>query len=119
MRLLACIAATCAAARTAAAPACRLSNVHGDAMVLQRAPQVTTLYGFAAAGAVVTTTFRGANLTATASASGEWRQALPPTAASALSAGGEVIAFACSTGETFALRDVLFGDVVLCGGQSA
>jgi hypothetical protein len=87
-------------------------------MVLQRAPQATTLYGFAAAGTVVTTTFRGANLTVTASPTGEWRQALPPTAASTPSAGGETLRFACSTGEVFAINNVLFGDVVICGGQS-
>ena len=97
---------------------CRLSNVHGDTMVLQRAPQSTTLFGFAAPGTVVTTAFRGANFTSTATASGEWRQPLPATPASAPSAGGETISFSCSTGEAFALRDVLFGDVVLCGGQS-
>ena len=144
---------------------CRLSNVHGDFMVLQRAPQTTTLcvklaaerarrgrggarrrgrarraatpvvgtpnfltpphtptnirYGFARPNTVITTTFRGTNLTATALASGEWRQALPATPASAPSAGGETISFSCATGEAFALRNVLWGDVVLCGGQSS
>lgn len=100
------------------AAGCRLSNVHGDNMVLQRAPQTTTLFGFAPPGTVVTTTFRSTNLTTTATALGEWRQPLPATPASPPSAGGEAIAFACSTGEAFALRNVLFGDVVLCGGQS-
>ena len=101
----------------AAAVPCRLSNVHGDAMVLQRAPQATTLYGFAPPNAIIITTFRGTNLTATASAAGEWRQLLPVTPASTPSAGGESISFSCSTGEAFSLRNILFGDVVLCGGQ--
>lgn len=95
---------------------CRLSNVHGDHMVLQRAPQVTTLFGFAPAATTITTLFRGSTLTATATSSGEWRQPLPATPASSGPAG-ETITFKCSSGETFALHDVLFGDVVLCGGQ--
>jgi sialate O-acetylesterase len=40
---------------------------------------------------------------------------LPPTPASTAS---ETIAFVFPDGSTFALRDVLFGDVMLCGGQS-
>ena len=117
-RPLGMVAVLCAAvASTAAgATACRLSNVHGDHMVLQR-DKVTTLYGFAAPGTAVTTTFRGSALKATTSAAGEWRQPLPPTPASTATAG-ETLEFGCSSGEQFELRDVLFGDVVMCGGQS-
>ena len=100
------------------AAVCRLSNVYQSHMVLQRAPQVTNLYGFADPNTIVTTIVRGTNLTSTASSSGEWRQALPATSASSTTGSGETIEFSCSNGINFILTDVLFGDVVLCGGQS-
>lgn len=83
-------------------------------MVLQRT-QPAIVFGFAAPATVVKTTFKGATLSATADASGVWRQALPPQSATA---SGQAISFSCSTGETFALVDVLFGDLHICGGQS-
>ncbi len=54
-------------------------------------------------------------LSATVVAIGVWRQLLLPTQMTAI---GQVISFACSTGEHFELEDVLFGDVHICGGQS-
>ena len=99
-------------------PLCRLSNVYQNFMVLQRAPQVTNLYGFADPNTLITTIFRGTNLTSIASASGEWRQELPPTIASSITSSGETISFSCNNGIQFELNNILFGDVVLCGGQS-
>ena len=96
---------------------CRLSNVHGNNMVLQRAPQQTTLFGFATPSTTITTLFRGTNLTTMSNDSGEWRQILPATPASTPSGGGENITFSCSTGEVFALESILWGEVVICGGQ--
>jgi sialate O-acetylesterase len=60
----------------------------------------------------------GTSYQASADATGVWRQALPPTPASAVGAAGVAISFSCSTGENFAISDVLFGEVALCGGQS-
>jgi len=110
--LRASLAALAAAAASAATP-CALSNVFGDHMVLQR-DQPSTVFGFAPPGTAVTTTFAGNKYTAPTGADGVWRQQLlaqPATAAPAQ------ISFSCSTGEAFGLNDVLFGDVVLCGGQ--
>ena len=47
-----------------------------------------------------------------AGADGVWRQALPSTPASDKST---TLTFKCSSGENFALTDVLFGDVHICG----
>lgn len=84
-----------------------LSDTLGDHMVLQRAPQAATVWGFAPAGTVVKTTFSGTIYSSTAGADTIWRQALPPTAATA---AGQTISFSASTGEAAALNDVLFGD---------
>ena len=92
-----------------------VSDTLGDHMVLQRSPQTSTVWGFAAPGTVVKTTFAGTMYSSTAGADTVWRQALPPTAATSV---GQTISFSASTGETAALSDVLFGDVYLCSGQS-
>ena len=70
--LVGVIAATLApGAQAAAATAgCSLSNVFGSSMVLQRAPQAATVWGFAPAGTIVKTTFASAVLHATADAAG-------------------------------------------------
>lgn len=98
-----------------AATPCTISNVFGDHMVLQRAPQQSRVWGFAAPGTQVKTTFAGSTYTASTDVTGMWKQALPATPASS---SGQAISFTCSSGESFALNDVLFGDVVMCGGQS-
>ena len=136
-----------ALAATAGATPCHLTNTYGDHMVLQRAPAAAIMFGFADAGttvkvrraapplrrraappapacatppppppcARVQTVFAGTTYQTSADATGVWRQALPPTPASA---AGVTISFSCSTGENFAVSDVLFGEVVICGGQS-
>ena len=52
-------------------------------MVLQASPKEAVVWGFVAAGTVVTTVMDGVHkMTATADASGTWKQTLPATAAS-------------------------------------
>jgi len=93
-----------------------LSSTLGSNMVLQRAPQQAVVWGFAAPGTVVTTTFdKIKQLKSTAGSDGVWRQPLPATEASA---SPHSLAFVASTGETAEMQNVLFGDVYLCGGQS-
>ena len=104
-------------AGVASAVPCHLSNVFGDHMVLQRAPAAPLLWGFANVGVSVKTTFAGVDYTSTADASGVWRQALPPQQASPLTGMGATINMTCSSGEQFGIADVLFGEVMLCGGQ--
>lgn len=92
-----------------------LSSTLGDHMVLQRAPQQAVVYGHTSPGAVVSTSFHGQILTATADVNGTWRQKLPATEASE---SAYALEFSSSSGEKGSLKDVLFGDVYLCGGQS-
>ena len=95
----------------AAAPAVfALSATLGDHMTLQR-DVPATVWGFAASGTSVKTTFAGNSYTASAGSDGIWRQALPATPANKV---GQTISFAASTGETAALDDVVFGDVYIC-----
>jgi len=83
-------------------------------MVLQRSPAPAVVWGFAASGVTVTTTFNGNKYTATTDSQGVWRQALPAT-----DAGGPYnITFVASDGGSGSLSDLLFGDVFLFGGQS-
>jgi sialate O-acetylesterase len=101
---------------SASSTACTISNVFGDHMVLQRAPAKAMVFGFAAPGTTVkTTNFGGAD--AVTDNLGVWRMTLAPQPASTSNAG-VTIAFACSSGESLALNDVLFGEVHICGGQS-
>jgi sialate O-acetylesterase len=93
-----------------------LSSSLGSNMVLQRAPQAALVWGFAATGSSIKTTFLGQSYTSTADATGIWRQALPPQAATATPS---TISFTSSTGEpAITITNVLFGDVYICSGQS-
>ena len=102
-----------------------LSNVLGDGMVLQRSAGTppgstqppTVVWGFGTPGEKVTTTFLGKALSppAIVGADGMWRQELPPTPART---APTTITFAGSDGATAQLQNVLFGDVLLCSGQS-
>ena len=114
LRVTSLLGAVAVASAGAATP-CSLSNVFGDHMVLQRGPQSANVWGFATAGTQVKTVFGGQTYTSVADSTGLWKQALPATAANSV---GQTLSFTCSTGESLALTDVLFGDVVLCGGQS-
>lgn len=74
------------------------------------------VWGFGDAGQSITTTFRGKNLPPVqVGADGVWRQLLPATPASKTPT---TIVFTGSDGSAAALKDVLFGDVYICSGQS-
>lgn len=92
-----------------------LSATLGDHMVLQRAPQRALVWGHTSPGAKVTTMFNTQSYIATADKNGTWRQLLPPTQASKKN---YTLTFKSSVGETASLKDVLFGEVYICGGQS-
>ncbi|MGD1000529.1 MAG: sialate O-acetylesterase [Candidatus Brocadiia bacterium] len=92
--------------------AVRLARLFGDGMVLQREMPVP-VWGFAKAGENVTVRFGGQEKSATADASGKWMVRLDAMPASAspreMTVAGE---------NTLTLKDVLVGEVWLCGGQS-
>ncbi len=81
-------------------------------MVLQRAMAVP-IWGTAAPGARVTLTFNGMSASAVADDNGHWRGELP-----AMPAGGPYDLTIESAEDTIVIRNVLIGDVWLCGGQS-
>lgn len=124
---------------------CHLSNVFGDHMVLQRPPRTAVVWGFAAPNVLVQATFTrnggtfAGSYSARADATGVWRIPLNPSpllhdhhlhqgteaeteaedATGVLAATSSFdVSFKCSSGESFALNDVLFGEVVLCGGRT-
>jgi sialate O-acetylesterase len=72
------------------------------------------VWGFDTAGSTVRTTFGGTVWNATTGSDGIWRQALPSTPAG----GPYTISFTSSAGGSLTMSDVLFGDVIVCGGQS-
>jgi hypothetical protein len=97
-----------------AAPLLALPNVFGDGMVLQRAPQTAVLWGNASATVrQVTAMLQNHTVVAPVSA-GQWTLSLGAWPAGhygpiRLLADGE---------EALVLQGVLFGDVLLCSGQS-
>ena len=114
--LLHCAALSVAAAAAAAGPF-RFSNTHGDHMVLQQAPAKAQIWGFGTAGqsvSVVTTAAGGTPVKATVAPDGTWQVALDPVKAS----GNPVTVTATSGTTSITLKDVLYGDVWFCSGQS-
>jgi sialate O-acetylesterase len=104
------------AASALAARGFNLSNTLGDGMVLQRAPQAAIVWGFGAAGSSVAASLDGEPLPAVFTGSDSiWRVQLPPMPARS---EPSTISFVSSDGDHASLRDVLFGDVFLCSGQS-
>jgi sialate O-acetylesterase len=93
----------------------RFSNVLGDNMVLQRAPQQALVWGYTTPHDIVTLTFGNFSNNASADSNGEFRMQLPQT-----SAGGPftIMATSHSSGEKALLQNVMFGDVFFCSGQS-
>ena len=88
--------------------AVRLPKLVGDRMVLQRDTELK-IWGWAEPGEKVTVRFRGAHYYAEADSLGRWHAMLPPQ-----EPGGP---FLMEINEKV-IRDVLVGDVYLCGGQS-
>lgn len=89
----------------------RLPQIVRDSMILQRDAPVN-IWGWASANEKVTVRLNGKPFKTNANASGEWKVQLPPTRA-----GGpytiEVIGK-----NRITLKEVLFGDVWFCSGQS-
>ena len=90
----------------------RLPKIFGDGMVLQR-DMAVPVWGWAAAGEKVTVSFGGQEKSATADESGKWIVRLDAMPASR--APREMIV---AGQNTLTLKDVLVGEVWLCGGQS-
>jgi sialate O-acetylesterase len=90
----------------------RLPNVFDEHMVLQREMKLP-VWGWADPGEKVTVAFAGQSVAATADKDGKWRVMLAPLQTSAV--GRE---FKVTGKNSIVLKDVLVGEVWLCGGQS-
>ena len=89
----------------------KLPRLLQDSMILQR-DQPVKLWGTAAANEKISIRFKGKTYRAKADAQGRWQQQLPATPA------GGPYNIDISASNHISLRDVLFGDVWFCSGQS-
>ncbi|NWT59237.1 SIAE acetylesterase, partial [Erythrocercus mccallii] len=96
------------------------ASYYGDHMVLQKKPSGAVVWGHGELGAVVTVTLSGASgliiMEKTAQVkgpSGTWTTVLDP-----MDQGGPYALMAEQGLENVTLRDIYFGDVWLCSGQS-
>src|SRR5258708_7162483 len=90
----------------------KLPTILGDDMVLQRNVEAP-LWGTADANAKVAVKLDTTSLSATADANGKWLVKLPAT-----QAGGPHEITIQSGDQTLTLKNILFGEVWLCSGQS-
>ncbi|BCX46827.1 9-O-acetylesterase [Haloferula helveola] len=91
----------------------RPAKIFTDHMVLQQELPVA-VFGQADPGKAVSVSFKGAEAKGKADAGGRWEARLP-----AMEADGEAHSLLISDGdETVELKDVLLGEVWICGGQS-
>lgn len=89
----------------------RLPRLVRDSMVLQR-DQPLPIWGWASPGEQVTITHKGKKYKGKTDASGSWKIMLPP-----MPPGGPYNMIIAGK-NTIVLKDVLFGDVWFCSGQS-
>lgn len=89
----------------------RLPRIVRDSMVLQRDVPVN-IWGWAGANEKLAVRFNNKLYKTKASAAGKWQVQLPPTKA------GGPYAIDIMASNTIHLRDILFGDVWFCSGQS-
>jgi sialate O-acetylesterase len=107
-------------AAAAAPTSLSVSNVFGSHMVLQR-DRPAPVWGWATPGAAVAVSFDGKTHAASAAAqTGFWKVMLPSQPASLVGRDIAVSSSSSSGGseESVLLSDVLFGEVLLCSGQS-
>lgn len=96
---------------SSAYPQIRLPRLVSDGMILQRETP-TKLWGWAAPGENITLLFNQKQFSSTADSAGKWTIQLPPQKAG----GPYEMSFKGSNSIT--VKDILFGDVWLCSGQS-
>ncbi|RYF81598.1 MAG: sialate O-acetylesterase, partial [Chitinophagaceae bacterium] len=104
------LAAVCLASNTGFAQV-KLPALIRDSMILQRDVPVN-IWGWAGARETVTVSFKGKTYKAIANKQGDWSLKLQATKA------GGPYNITISSKNTIVLREVLFGDVFFCSGQS-
>ena len=92
----------------------RLNNLFSNNMVLQRAPQQAVMWGYGEPGQTVTVSLDGKQVaTGTIGSDGSWSVQLPAQPAST-----DRVITTTDGSTTLTLKNVAFGDVYLCSGQS-
>jgi sialate O-acetylesterase len=104
--LISCITGTTACAQL------KLSQIFQSNMVLQRGKPVP-VWGFATAGEKITLHFKTGKYSAVTAKDGTWSIKLPKQ-----TAGGPYELRVKGKSDSIALKNILFGDVWICGGQS-
>ena len=100
-------------AAAAETPTLRLAHVFSDQAVIQR-DHPLPVWGWAAPGATVTVALAGQKQTATAGADGRWQVTF-----TAVKAGNAALELTASSGSaTASAKNLVAGDVWLCGGQT-
>lgn len=94
----------------------RISKIYSDHMILQRGKK-NTISGTAEPDETVSILFRGENYVTTADGTGNWLIEIPPYFPDEDYGPFEMV-LKGSAGETISLKDILYGDVFLLGGQS-
>ncbi|XP_007562839.1 sialate O-acetylesterase [Poecilia formosa] len=95
----------------------RFASYYGDHMVLQKAPQKAVLWGYGSereqVAVYLTSSTVLQKVLSDPVTNGIWQVTLEP-----VDAGGPYSIYAVAEGSISSLKDVLFGDIWLCGGQS-
>ena len=100
-------------AAAAETPTLRLAHVFSDQAVIQR-DRPLPVWGWAAPGATVTVALAGQKQTATAGADGRWQVTF-----TAIKTGHAALELTASSGSaTASAKNLVAGDVWLCGGQT-
>jgi sialate O-acetylesterase len=110
MKQLSVLAFLCITGLTVCAQV-KLPALIRDSMILQRDGKVN-IWGWASAGEKVKLRFKGKTYTSNADKKGDWKMQLPATKA------GGPYTIEISGKNKIILKDVLFGDVWFCSGQS-
>lgn len=91
-----------------------VSGVFSSNMVLQRGEPIP-VWGWGAAGEVISGEFAGETVTATADETGYWKLVFPAQSANAQ---GQIMTITSASGQVTVFENILIGDVYIVNGQS-
>lgn len=90
----------------------KVANIFGDGMILQRNKPIK-IWGYTEAGEKVILTLENKSYETLSSVEGEWNITIDP-----MQAGGPYEIELRTSNHTLSIKNILFGDVWLCSGQS-